>query len=296
MDGDEFDQGYVNLREGDYPTSKMIKEELSKLWRKFEPYADGNFREEFARNPDARFWEMFLCVSLLDAGKQIVERKDRCEEGPDFLVHDGHTKIWIEAVTFGPGAEGRQDSVPEFSFDGTAQQVPVNQIELRISGAFAEKRKKFAGYLKQGLISPDDLCLVAISPGRLSWLCNDHGRGSPLTVLYPIGDQYVTFFKDSDATESGYNARLDIEKTSGSKVPIGYLADETQKQIAGVIWSRTGISNFFEGGRGFHYFPNVVAENSLNEGWMDWDCEWKVTAIENGNVTMKRFYREETDD
>ncbi len=51
-----------------------IREELEALWRVYAPYADTDFRQNFARDLDARFWEMYLTVQLLKDGKDIRPR------------------------------------------------------------------------------------------------------------------------------------------------------------------------------------------------------------------------------
>ncbi len=37
------------------------------MWTRYEPYADPDFRPDFARDVDGRFWAMYLGCTLLDA-------------------------------------------------------------------------------------------------------------------------------------------------------------------------------------------------------------------------------------
>ena len=51
-----------------------IREGLNALWPNYGPYADSHFREEFAKQPNSQFWEMYLTVRFLDARKKLRSR------------------------------------------------------------------------------------------------------------------------------------------------------------------------------------------------------------------------------
>jgi hypothetical protein len=103
-----FDQDYADAAVGyrnikDAPEGSdlaTIRACLEELWLPYEPYADSNFRGEFARQPDARFWEMYLAAWLLDAGHHLRPRAElpaaQRDAGPDICVRKGRRKIWIE--------------------------------------------------------------------------------------------------------------------------------------------------------------------------------------------------------
>lgn len=250
--GTDCDLGYRNIRDLDNDTCTEIRRLLEVYWDQCKDFMDEKFREEFARQPDARFWEIYLCRRLLNAGHPLVKRKERPAKGPDFFIDDGDRRVWIEAVTFGHGHVENPDRVPEMEFrsvedDGplVAQPVPVNEVELRISSVFDKKSNKFKEYAINGLVGINDVNLIAINPGKVSMHAGYEGRGSPMCVLYPLGDQYVTFFKDTDKTASGYHLRTEIKKALGREVPIGVFADEQHNYVSAVIWSKTTLGNFF---------------------------------------------------
>ncbi|HUS54634.1 MAG TPA: hypothetical protein VMY41_11595, partial [Thermohalobaculum sp.] len=120
LDGDEWDIGYQNLRDGENGPCLAIRECIDHLWESFYPFADKDFVSEFARQPDARFWEMYLTTSLLANGKNVRPRAERPKAGPDILVEESGTRVWIEAVTFGPGIDVNPDRVLPLKFDGNA--------------------------------------------------------------------------------------------------------------------------------------------------------------------------------
>jgi hypothetical protein len=76
-DGENLDLGYKNLREGKFPQERAMCSALNKMWGAYEPYADPDFREGFARDPDGRFWEFYLGSLLLAAGKKLLPTTER---------------------------------------------------------------------------------------------------------------------------------------------------------------------------------------------------------------------------
>ncbi|MEM7683853.1 MAG: hypothetical protein AAF293_03440 [Pseudomonadota bacterium] len=281
--------GYRNIRDLEKGPCAAIRALLESYWDQCKGYADEMFREEFAVQPDPRFWELYLFHRLLSAGKALVERARRPNDGPDLLVDDGDQRVWIEAVTFGPGDDTNPDRVPDLKYDGTAQYVPLREIELRISSVFMKKSNTFIRYLENERVSRSDLCLIAINPGQLSPQTSFEDRGSPFCVLYPLGDQYVTFRKNSPETTSGYYFRTELEKSSRTKVPTGMFADGQHDHIAGVIWSNTTLGNFFYGENDLTLFPNSTPIRPLTQGWLDWAIEWGASVHEDNQCTLTRL-------
>lgn len=274
IDGDEWEVGYRNLRDGDAEYCRVIRPLMEEYWEKFRPFADKNFTAEFAQHPDARFWEMYLTNTLLDGGKNVVPRAERPSEGPDILIREAGKNLWIEAVTYSAGEDGNLDRVPPMKFDGQAHQVPNPKIELRISTAFSTKFRIFCKYLEKGIVAADDVKMIAINAGKTAIQCDYDGRGSPLTVLYPLGDQYVTFFQGSERTESGYQYRDEIPKTKGDPVKIGMFADSQYSPISACIYSCTTLWNIGWGGRGLALYHNCYCQNPIPPNWHRWDVEW----------------------
>jgi hypothetical protein len=172
VDNPDAHIGYRNLRAAEFPVEKEIKAGLEALWVRYEPYADANFREEFSRQPDNRFWEMYLSVRLLDAAKKVrskaeVARAAR-DVGPDVCIQKGTRRIWIEAVSPDQGHENNPDRVADWPaeerrIDAEEQR---RQVELRITTALSSKIEKFKEYRDNGMIDERDSCIVAISAGQ----------------------------------------------------------------------------------------------------------------------------------
>lgn len=86
IQGPELDRGYRNLREGASRSEREIRDKLSRLWHNYKPYADADFRQGFARDPEARFWEMYLGCTLLEPAKTFCSeaRGSRRADNPIF--------------------------------------------------------------------------------------------------------------------------------------------------------------------------------------------------------------------
>jgi hypothetical protein len=106
---------YRNIRAGASAIEAEIKTGLEALWVKYEPYADTNFLQAFSKGPDDRFWEMYLAVVLLDAGKRLRKRAEIASGQPVFIYFDKKTS---GELSIPPTARS-----PEFSFDVTIVEL-----------------------------------------------------------------------------------------------------------------------------------------------------------------------------
>jgi hypothetical protein len=62
-------QGYKHLKAAaSDSTGGQIRECLEAMWIDYEPYADTDFRESFAIDEDAGFWELYLTLVMPQPG------------------------------------------------------------------------------------------------------------------------------------------------------------------------------------------------------------------------------------
>jgi hypothetical protein len=78
------------------------------MWATYQPYADPDFPQGFARDVDGRFWEMYLGCTLLESGRTLlpVIEGQRAGGQPDLCVIEGRRRIWIEAIAPDEGGPG----------------------------------------------------------------------------------------------------------------------------------------------------------------------------------------------
>lgn len=294
---DDADLGYRNIRMAEHPIEAEIKECLEALWLQYMPYADTNFRENFARDPDPKFWEMYLTVQMLDAGKNVRPRSElpiaQRDIGPDIKIIDDDRLIWIEAIAPKSGDNNNPDRVPDpisMSEGGGAQLAPHREVELRITSALETKRKAFARYQKMGLVSGEDICIVAISGLRFPVQSAPFGKPRALFAVLPIGELNFTFDQKTGETvnKGYYGYSMEIERTGRGSIPrYGFFSDR-YPQISGLIWSRKSIGNFCDQAHDLTYIHNTIPRRKMEPHWTNWAEEYGM--CEEGNMFVLRSY------
>ena len=292
---DDADLCYQNIRAAECRAEAEIKEGLEALWLQYEPYADTNFQNDFALDPDPKFWEMYLTVQMLDAGKNVRPRFDLPNAhrgaGPDIKIIDGERTIWIEAIAPEPG--NNADRVPDIipiSEGGGAQEAPRREVELRITHAMETKREIFANYKDRGLVAEEDICVIAISGSRFLAQSSSFGMPRAVSAVYPVGDLVVTFDPATgQAVDEGYDYSGEIQRTRGSPIPrIGFWSNR-YPQISGLIWSRRSIGNFCGQANDLAFVHNTGARRGLTPHWTDWIEEYGLCEVEN-TIVLRSYH------
>ena len=203
------------------------------LWSDFRGFADPNFKTEFASHTHARWFEMYLTVSLLRAGHQVNCPKP----GPDVSLEAGSRRIWIEAVCASAGDPHRSDSVPRRVF-GRVVPEPTEQYVLRIRNALDEKQKKFRKYLDEGIVSVGDVMVVAINVFEIDGL-GPHIDSHFKRALYGVGDLVIQIGRHSGEVRGVGNARVESikKKVSGAPVGVQPFIDGTMAHVTAVLGS-----------------------------------------------------------
>lgn len=281
VNGANLDRGFRNLKAADSPYEQELRAILEGMWATYEPYADPDFRQGFARDMDGRFWEMYLGCTLLDAGRTLLPVVERRREGgqPDLCVVDDGRRVWIEAVAPDEGAPGPDQVVRPVPLNegGSLFAVPIRQAQLRTSSAFWTKAKKIGGYIEQGVIAPEDARIIAISASRFGVYVAERPLPLIMTTLFPIGDAFITIDRDTgDVLEEGFHDAPLIHRER-NPIPRTAFLDERFADISGVIWSRVGLGNLSRQVRPITYVHNPLAQVPLPTNWGVWDREFVTT-------------------
>jgi hypothetical protein len=263
VDGPRLDLGYQNLKAGR---------------SEFDPH----FRNGFAKDPHAHFWEMELGCTLLNAGRRLLPTIERQRNGgqPDLCVLEDNRRIWIEAIAPDVGQIGPDQLVQPVPINrgGSCVASPIREAQLRVTSAFATKSRKISQYLQQGVIANEDTRIIAISAGRWASCISDHPLPLIMKTLFPIGDNFVTFDRETeDILEEGFHFAPDIHRAARPDDPIPKTAflHDGYAHISGVIWSRNGIGNLLlHQSRPITYVHNPFAQVPLPTLWGVWDKEF----------------------
>lgn len=211
-----------------------LRERIIDLFRFLDGLEDPHFGLELDTDPHARLWEMMLAKILCTAGYEPAS----APYGPDFVVAKGGTRIFVEAICPGPGDEGRPNSVPPMVYGAPiAQAVPVDSIVLRLRGALEEKRRRYAGYLAQGVVSEMDGCVIAVNPSKLHSRASGLWPPAILRATHGLGNPYVIFGQDEGVVGEGIEARVSIPKVGGTVVDTTFLLSDENTFISGVLYS-----------------------------------------------------------
>jgi hypothetical protein len=277
IEGDRLDRGYLNLKTARYPEEQEMREQLSRLWSIYEPYADAAFRQGFARDPNARFWEMYLGCRLIEGGKNLLPAADRPRDGgqPDICVLDGERRIWIEAIAPEPGdGEDAVRGPQPINEGGGFGLMPVRQAQLRMTSALWKKKQAIDRYMQEGIIGLDDVRLIAIGAGSFGIYVTERPLPLILSSVFPIGDAYVTLDRQTgEVVRQGYEQSYEIARRAGPIKRTAFL-DETFATVSGVIWSRISIGNMSQADRPLTLVHNPLATVPMQKSWGSWDREF----------------------
>lgn len=215
--------------------SEERKEKFDRLWKVFKRYADSHFLKQYKTQFHQRSWEMYIGCVLLKNNLSIKS----LDEGPDFIVNNDH---YIECVACNNAEEGKPDHVPALQY-GVAQDVPVEQIIMRITSTIKDKYYKYAGnenykgWAEKGLVHRNKPYIIAINSGIFPYP-QDY-IGIPLIIKALFGLQYLQI--DQNRNKS-FSWRQNTQKGISS-VPVNYFTDDAFKEISAIIFSDRDILN-----------------------------------------------------
>jgi hypothetical protein len=146
------------------PRAALVRQRCDELWRDFSDLADSNFIERFPYELHQRWFEMYLGATLRRAQLDVSAPKP----GPDIRVIVEGAPIFIEAIAPIAGDPLHSDAVPAPSYTDAegqpaAAQVPHDLITFRLANAFRTKADAFDRYRRNGYVSGDDACIIAIN-------------------------------------------------------------------------------------------------------------------------------------
>jgi hypothetical protein len=258
--GPANDPWYTGVR--DSPRAES-REACEVLWAKYQPYADEHFLAEMRRDFHARFWEMYLAVTLLEQGFTIESPKP----GPDVgIVVDGR-RIWLEAVAPRPGES--RDRVPSLVANQVST-VPNHLILLRYLNAIDKKlTEQYQRWRTAGIVGVDDAFIVAINPKALGREYVDSTPPRILQAAFPLGAPYVTLDPNGGGViGEGYQTRFSIAKTSGSSVQTGVFLQASGKNLSGLVCSRVDADDQPQVmGQDFQLVANPLARVQLPQSF-----------------------------
>lgn len=263
----------------DDPTRKYERDNLERLWTRFEPYADSNFKTEISSQSiskfQSRFWEMYLAVTFLDLGFDLRPRRELGREGPDICIVTPETKIWVEAIASGT------DFFYYVGADDGCEPVDESVI-LRYCSAISEKFKKYNGYLKNGTVLRCESYIIAVNgflvPFSASGKTSSNMLPNIVKAVVPFGDYTeILNYDTKQVMKAGYSYQDKIVKLSGNMVTTNIFCNQEYAGISAVLFSNIGISDMPDKcGDDLLFIRNPLAINKLPTGWCKTGVEYIV--------------------
>lgn len=225
---------------------KNDRDRIQALYENARNYLDSDFSEKFLREFEARTWELDVYKYLVDNGIEVYENTRT--EGPDFDTSIGYVECKVVKRGDGGNAVPLMEAAVYNEATGSltevdAQPVPMNEIKLRFSSAYAEKRRKYEGYYDKPWYVKEKPRLIAIN-----WYCGgsaivtnsfDVATNAALQVLFATGYPEITINpKDNSVVSSQLSRALTLTNANGETFDVGYFAkpEPTDKsRIDGII-------------------------------------------------------------
>lgn len=227
---DRLNPNYLSIVNEELPFAR----ELIKRWADGFKDRDNKFVKEFQTTFNSSFWELYLFATLKEIGLEVNMEYDR----PDFVV-EGDKGFVIEATI----ASHAQNETPEWQKDYSEKDIKEWPLEKIIENATLRLANSFIGKSRKYKISYNELphvknkpYVIAIAPFDSPYFFMQNQQ--PIQRVLFGFDRYIAIDWDDekrDILDAIYMEN--IEKKTGSKVPLGYFTSPEHSHVSAVIFS-----------------------------------------------------------
>jgi hypothetical protein len=240
--GPAADPLYRKVRDCSPPWMVEAKAFVEELWTEAWPYVDADLPAQARVGFFSRYWELYLTVALLRWSVPLVARASRgaTTRGPDLLAAFS-PRVFLEAVAVTPGKG--PDAVPEV-VSGKAQDVPHNEVILRIRSGIKEKHEKLAAYETQGILLPTDAFVIALNAGQIYPAKLPPVLPHEVMAVLPFGDAVAQVDLTTNTwSDGGFTYRRLIQKRFGAPVSTDIFDCPSYSGISALLYSRIDLLN-----------------------------------------------------
>jgi len=283
------DASYTNIMNGTkHPDSILWYNRCELLWNKFKPYADKGFLTGAQKDFNARFWEMDLCIGLMQCGYKVAS--EDC--GPDILIDTGKDRINIEAVC--PEEGTGKDKVPGF-MDCVDIHSTIEKQILRLTSAFNDKHDIYKNYIESNVIAKSDINIIAISGSRLPNRSYETSPSIIVKAMFPLGEETLAIDKISGkGVSKDYSFKPDITKgETKTKIDLTGFCSGKYKTISAVIYSPSDVTRNSEVLDTCITVINPYAVNKLDVDKINFGRIYYPVEKGDGFIVMKMIDRNE---
>jgi hypothetical protein len=280
----------------------VVRDTLQRICEDFlaSGLADPKFEAELTSGSNAKFWSRASEALIYQRlrGKTFAPRSS-IGSGPDFLLDLGSKRLWIEVTC--PEPTGVPPDWLQIQTNAVTS-LPHEAILLRWTSAIAAKAEGLLGssdgtklgYLQAGLVSPDDIYVIAVNGCQMR-----HGPFPSLNgisqfpyaaeAVSPIGPYQIHIDRETLKTVGrGHQHRLTIKKPNGSAVPTHVFLDPRNRMVS-AIWA-VDFTGFGAIGNPepSALIHNPSALNPLPRGFLSVDDEYEATPLGDEELLFQR--------
>jgi type I restriction enzyme S subunit len=280
----------------------VVRDFLNRICEEFlaSGLADPKFEAELTSGSDAKFWSSLSEALIFQRlrGKSFAPRSG-LGTGPDFLLELGTKRLWIEVTCPEPtGVPADWLRIQANSVTSLPHEAILlrwtSAIRAKIDGLLGSTDGRKLGYLQTGLVSPNDVYVIAVNGCQMRhgpFPCL-HGISQfpyAAEAVFPIGPYQLHIDTGTLKTVGrGHQHRLTINKPSGSPVPTHVFLDSRNRMVS-AIWAVDftgyGAIGNPEPSALIH---NPGALNPLPRGFLAVDEEYEATQVGDDELLFQR--------
>lgn len=212
------------------------KTRILNLWKQYKPYASRGFEKRIQKKFYEHWWEIYCGVGLLNLGFQLIKGNNK---GPDFhFIYKGRN-VFVEAIA--PQCGTGLDALPTIDYNNIVSPLPEKEFLLRLASGLKDKAKKMNDYIYEGIVSKEDILIIAISACQLN-LFRDL-MDFPVSAIDKVWNNKGDLMLNLESGQNSIVPRNGISKKSGSPVETNLSQLPEFENITGIIYSYAGPLN-----------------------------------------------------
>ena len=200
----------------------------------------GRFRREF----HSVAWELYLRAVFLDAGLTLHPTS---AEGPDLCIDLGGRRVFIEAVTVGPGTGANRIQHWRDAGATSGALYPIEGLLLRIRSALDDKLAQLRRWQQSGVLPPDAAVMIALNHGLIvdSDLHDEDGVPAFVKAVLPVGELAILIdpYRRGASSEEIRLHRERLRTANGAAVSTRLFFEPESASLSALLVARQLVWN-----------------------------------------------------
>ena len=205
---------------------------------------EGDVVSRFRREFHSVAWELYLRSVFLDAGLSLHRTS---AEGPDLCIEIDGRRVFVEAVTVGPGTGANR--IQHWRDDGAKAGAlyPIEGLLLRIRSALDDKLAQIRRWQQSGVLAPDAPVIVALNHGLIvdSDLHDEDGVPAFVKAVLPLGELAILIdpYRPDASSDEIRMHREHVRTAKGAPVSTRLFLEPESAPLSGLLVARQLVWN-----------------------------------------------------